>query len=79
MRTNQETVEETLRWIETAGFRHKSPDVLRPKGRGDNPELIPDSEFVVEYGLMTEPNFRADRDFLIRSISGHNCLAERSQ
>jgi radical SAM protein with 4Fe4S-binding SPASM domain len=75
MRTNQETVEETLRWIETAGFRHKSPDVLRPKGRGDNPELIPDSEFVVEYGLMTEPNFRADRDFLIRSISGHNCLA----
>lgn len=75
MRTNQETVEETLRWIDTAGFRHKSPDVLRPKGRGHNPELTPDSEFVVEYGLMTEPNFRADRDFLIRSITGHNCLA----
>lgn len=74
MRTNQTTVEETVQWIEANGFQHKPPDVLRPKGRGDNPELMPDLEFVVQYGLMTQPNFRVDKKFLIRSLSGHNCL-----
>lgn len=74
MHTNQSSVEETIQWIEANGFQHRSPDVLRPKGRGDSPELTPDVEFVIEYGLMTRPNFRAERSFFIRSVSGHNCL-----
>ena len=74
MRTNQKTVEETMKLVEGMGFQHKSPDVLRPKGRGDDPQLMPDLHLLVRYGLMTKPNFRADRSFFARSRSRHNCL-----
>lgn len=75
MRTNQNTVESTVQLVENLGFNHKSPDVLRPKGRGDDPALMPDGELVVQYGLATRPDFRADADFFAWSRNGHNCLA----
>ena len=56
------------------GLSHGQPDVLRPKGRGDKHSLTPSKETVVQYGLMTSPNFVADRDTLSRYISGHSCL-----
>lgn len=75
MRPNQHTVESTNLFIQQMGFNHRSPDVLRPKGRGDNLELIPDPESQVRYGLMLVPNFHAGKDFFWRSVNGHNCLA----
>lgn len=74
MRPNQHTVDSTNQFIGQMGFNHRSPDVLRPKGRGDNPELIPDPESQVRYGLMLQPDFSADRSFFWRSVNGHNCL-----
>lgn len=75
MRPNQETVESTNDFIQQMGFAHKAPDVLRPKGRGDNTELQPDPESLVRYGLILSPNFSASVDFFQRSIRGNSCLA----
>lgn len=75
MRPNQGTVESTNGFIGQMGFSHRIPDVLRPKGRGDDLELQPDPESLVRYGLILGPNFSATSDFFQRSVEGHNCLA----
>ncbi|MBI2641711.1 radical SAM protein [Candidatus Roizmanbacteria bacterium] len=74
MRHNEKTVEETQEFVEEMGFSHKHADVLRPKGRGDNPAVMPSKESVIRYGLMTSPNFSADKETLSRYLSGHSCL-----
>lgn len=75
MRPNQDTVESTNNFIQQMGFFHRVPDVLRPKGRGDNSELQPDPESLVQYGLILGPSFSASPEFFQRSVEGHNCLA----
>lgn len=75
MGPNQQTVESTGNFIQQMGFSHRAPDVLRPKGRGDDPELQPDPESLVRYGLILGPDFSASPDFFQRSVDGHNCLA----
>ncbi len=75
MRQNQETVEGTNNFIQTMGFSHRMPDVLRPKGRGDDPALQPDPESLVRHGLILGPDFSAQPDFFQRSLEGHNCLS----
>jgi radical SAM protein with 4Fe4S-binding SPASM domain len=74
MRLNEETVGETQKFVEEMGFSHKQPDVLRPKGRGDNPSIMPTKESVVKYSLMLSPSFSITRDVLSRNLSGHPCL-----
>lgn len=75
MGPNQQTVESTDNFIQEMGFSHKAPDVLRPKGRGDDLNLQPDPESLVRYGLILGPDFSASADFFQRSVEGHNCLA----
>lgn len=75
MGPNEQTVEETQRFVEEMGFSHKQPDVLRPNGRGDNPTIMPSRESVVRYGLMLSPGFSITKDILSRNISGHPCLS----
>jgi len=74
MGPNEQTTEETQKFVEEMGFSHKQPDVLRPKGRGDDPSIMPTKETVVKYGLMLSPSFTITRDILSRNISGHSCL-----
>lgn len=74
MKLNETTAEETQKYIDEMGFSHHGPDVLRPKGRGDNPELTPAEETLVKYGLMTYPSFRAVKEILSRNLSGNSCL-----
>jgi len=78
MRDNEHTVQQTQDIINEIGFNHKNPDVLRPRGRGNNPSITPSKETVVKYGLMISPNFRADRETLSRYISGHSCLSGKT-
>lgn len=75
MRHNQDTIEETMAWVEEMGFRHKKPDPLRPVGRGSDNTLQPSAEILAKYGLMTQPNFRADLERVKRYVGGHSCLA----
>jgi len=74
MGPNEQTVEKTQRFVEEMGFSHKHPDVLRPKGRGDDPSIMPTKESVVRYSLTLFPSFTVTRDTLSRNISGHPCL-----
>jgi radical SAM protein with 4Fe4S-binding SPASM domain len=74
MRPNEETINQTQKFVEAMGFSHKQPDVLRPKGRGDNPSIMPTSESIVKYSLMLSPSFSITKDVLSRNISGHPCL-----
>jgi radical SAM protein with 4Fe4S-binding SPASM domain len=74
MGPNEQTVEKTQRFVEEMGFSHKQPDVLRPKGRGDDPSIMPTKESVVKYSLMLSPSFTVTGDTLSRNISGHPCL-----
>nr|MBI5455698.1 radical SAM protein [Candidatus Levybacteria bacterium] len=75
MKQNQCTVQSTDQMIQEMGFSHRSPDVLRPKGRGDNHDLYPDPDISVKHSLMLEPNFSASPEFFKRSVDGHKCLA----
>ena len=75
MKQNQNTVEETDRMIADMGFSHRTPDVLRPNGRGGNQELYPDAEIAIKYSLKMEPNFSANPDFIKKNIDMHSCLA----
>lgn len=75
MGPNQQTVESTNQFIQTMGFSHRAPDVLRPKGRGDDPTLQPDPESLVRHGLILGPDFTAEPSFFQRSVEGHNCLS----
>lgn len=74
MKQNQYTVASTNQKIQEMGFSHRPPDVLRPKGRGDNHDLYPDPEISVKHSLILEPNFSASPEFFKRSIDGNNCL-----
>lgn len=74
MHSNEETIKETQKFVEELGFSHKQPDILRPKGRGDNPLIMPTKESVVKYSLMLLPSFTITKDTLSRNISGHPCL-----
>lgn len=75
MKDNQETVGETIKWIEASGFSHKHPDVLRPKGRGNNPLLQPNTEVMVRNSLMTSPNFFIQKETFLRNMRKNSCLA----
>lgn len=74
MGPNEQSIEETQKFVEEMGFSHKQPDVLRPKGRGDNPSIMPTKESIVKYSLMLSPSFTITRDILSRNVSGHSCL-----
>ena len=75
LRANQHTIDETLSWVESHGFKHRSPDVLRPIGRGQNNHLLPDSNYIVQYGLQTTADFHVDADIFIHHLSMHPCLS----
>ena len=72
---NADLVEETLLWLEERNIPHGAPDVVRPSGRGMNTSLYPEEKIFEKYGLIIEPSFYADIDFIKRSIRGNNCLA----
>jgi len=74
MKINQSNIDETLALKKQLGVQSKRPDPLRPKGRGDNPLLEPDFNYVIKYGLITEPDFVANIKKLEHYFSGHSCL-----
>lgn len=75
LRNNEETIPQTMQFIEDLGFPVGRPDPLRPKGRGDNPGIMPSLPTLVQYGVMTEPRFLADKQTIAHYASAHSCLA----
>ncbi len=75
MKQNQATIRQTIQLVDDMGFRHKSPDPIRPKGRGDKITLFPSLELVAEFGIITAPNFYASMKTIAHYSSSHSCLA----
>ncbi len=74
MKQNQDTLESAEDYIQQMGFDHRSPDVLRPNGRGESVELMPDEAAIVKYGLMLKPSFTTSKESLERNFEGNSCL-----
>jgi radical SAM protein with 4Fe4S-binding SPASM domain len=75
MRQNQHTLVDTQVLIKDIGFIPRSPDPLRPKGRGDNPAIKPSGEMIATYGIKLKPNFKAYQSIVDHYSSSHSCLA----
>jgi radical SAM protein with 4Fe4S-binding SPASM domain len=75
MKANQATTESIGRLIKDMGFGHRPPDPLRPKGRGRESDLLPDTEYYLQNGVRLRPSFTAGKEFIRRSMEGNNCLA----
>ena len=75
MKQNENTIPDTLEFINDLGFDEKRADPLRPKGRGQNIGLMPSADTTIKYGVMTRPDFRASRQVIAHYTTGHSCLA----
>ncbi len=75
MRHNQHTVDQTRNLITEIGFSGKSPDPIRPKGRGLDSLLSPSPQNTVKYGYMVRPNFKAEKAKVDHYLNSHSCLA----
>jgi radical SAM protein with 4Fe4S-binding SPASM domain len=77
MRLNQQTIASTQKLIQDMGFINNGIDMIRPQGRGIVPALVPDENIIIEHGLITDPNFSADKNSIVRNRTGNSCLAGR--
>lgn len=75
MNENLSTVGQTSSYIEKMGFTHKSPDVIRPNGRGSRLDLLPDVDTEVSMSYLLAPNFSTSLEGFIKNISGNSCLS----
>lgn len=77
MRQNQETVDETCRFIHACGFRFKGADLVRPSGRGGDQGLIPDADLIRTHSLRTRPNFVTGLVVYSRAKVANSCWSGR--
>jgi radical SAM protein with 4Fe4S-binding SPASM domain len=75
MKQNENTIPNTISFIDKLGLHGSNPDPLRPKGRGQNLALMPSNSTVIKYGVSTKPNFKASKSIVKHYTSGHSCLA----
>jgi MoaA/NifB/PqqE/SkfB family radical SAM enzyme len=75
MKRNENTILDTLQFINDLGFDEGRPDPLRPKGRGQNIGLMPSPVTTIKYGVMTKPDFKASQQVITHYTTGHSCLA----
>ena len=69
MKQNETTVEETKNFLNEMGCS-KHYDVVRPIGRGKDPDITPSKEF---YKTRKEPDFVADREDFFNNIYYNPC------
>jgi radical SAM protein with 4Fe4S-binding SPASM domain len=74
MKENQETIESTMAYRNRLGFRGKSPDPIRPSGRGNDLTHQPDDFYLIRYGYKLSPVFKASPAKVKDYQSGHPCL-----
>ncbi len=73
MKHNQDYVEETMDFLRELGITKPGYDLVRPAGRGNDKELIPD-KLSKKRAYRTRALFmQTDRDTFIRRYNGHSC------
>lgn len=73
MKHNQDVVEETMELFKELGMEHPSFDIVRPSGRGNDAELLPD-KLVAQRSMRTRAEFlQTDRATFMRRLAGNSC------
>lgn len=75
MKQNQNTIEETLQMVQRLGLNLRMPDVVRPTGRAQMIDIMPNVQTLLRYGLISKPNFLTDPISFHRNHFYHTCLA----
>lgn len=75
MKQNEDTIEQTLEMTQNLGLNIRSPDVVRPSGRAQESNIMPDIKTLLRYGLITKPNFSTDPIGFQRNHLYNTCLA----
>lgn len=77
MKQNQHELDGTVEFLKSLGLKSKSPDPVRPSGRGRNLDLIPDSLPEKYSKTMREPDFCVKRDKFVRNMFYNSCWASK--
>ena len=75
MKHNQDTVLATQDFLEKIGLKSGRPDIIRPTGRGQCGELLPNNEVTQTWGLMTKPSFSTSAEEFYRNRFWNSCWA----
>ncbi|MBI5123671.1 radical SAM protein [Candidatus Roizmanbacteria bacterium] len=75
MKQNEETIEQTLEMTRNLGLNIRAPDVVRPSGRAQETNIMPDIKTLLKYGLLQKPNFSTDPVSFRRNHLYNTCLA----
>ena len=75
MRQNEETIEQTLEMIKNLGLNIRAPDVVRPTGRAQETDIMPNIRTLLNFGFLTKPNFSTDPVSFQRNHLYNSCLA----
>lgn len=71
MKENEREAENIVRLLEELGVEATPPDVIRPTGRGENKNLVPENY----QKPPIQPPFYTDEESFIRMHNYHSCLA----
>lgn len=58
MAQNQDTLPETMKYLETYGVQIRKPEIVRPTGRGQNEDISPRPEIIEKYVTRIRPSFQ---------------------
>jgi radical SAM protein with 4Fe4S-binding SPASM domain len=73
MKQNQDYVEETMEFLRELGVERPGFDLVRPAGRGNDEELLPD-KLSQKRSLGSRGGFmQTDREAFIRRVNGNSC------
>jgi MoaA/NifB/PqqE/SkfB family radical SAM enzyme len=74
MSINQDTLEETMTFLQKLGVRSRNPDLIRPTGNGMGENLSPSDEYVKKYGFLTKPEFTVRKETFLSNRQFNSCL-----
>jgi len=74
MKANQDSINSTVLLRKELNLDGRKPDPLRPTGRGEDQQLQPDRQYLLEYGLQLEPKFKIDYNSILNNYNENTCL-----
>lgn len=74
MSLNQDTLEETMSFLQSLGVRTRNPDPIRPTGNGEDDYLLLSPKYFEKYGLQSRPEFSVKEEVFLSNQKSNSCL-----
>ncbi len=74
MSLNQDTLADTMNFLQSIGVRTRNPDPIRPTGNGMDEYLLLSPEYFKKYGLLSRPEFSARKEAFLSNQKSNSCL-----